>query len=73
METTLMTLPEDMLERARGIAGISGTGDRYLSFLEANDVGYKVRIPFIIRKRDEVSKLRGISTLWGWPTKEALV
>ena len=69
METTLMTLPEDMLERARGIAGISGTGDRYLSFLEVNDVGYKVRIPFIIRKRDEVSKLRGISTLWGWPTK----
>jgi len=73
METTLMTLPEDMLERARGIAGISGTGDRYLSFLEVNDVGYKVRIPFIICKRDEVSKLRCISTLWVWPTKEALV
>lgn len=69
MEPTLVSLPQDVLVKARGIAGPMGNGECYRGFLAFNDMDFEERIPLIMNRANELAKLNRISGLWGWPTK----
>jgi hypothetical protein len=69
METTLSSLPGDVIPRAVGVsARVAANGD-YLPFVNFNDTGYDEIIPCVISHANEPAKLARISKLWGWPTK----
>lgn len=71
MEPTLASLAQDVVTRARGVAGRAANGDCYLGFLAFNDMDYEERIPLILNRANELAKLKSISSLWEWPTKGA--
>lgn len=71
METTLRSLPADVVVKAGSIASaIAGNGNRqYLPFVEFNDVGYNERIHLDLPRIDRPERFITIAGLWNWPLK----